>query len=378
LETVFKTRADWLPAFCTGLLSSILFILIGHTPIIRALGLALVAIGITLTLQRFGAILAVIAGMTLSFTPAFWSQTGGDTPPPIIIGWLLVMAVIVAAFMLWRGWKLAPSVGVSVVIFVAFFEELIGTPRSLRITTVVSAWLFYLLVDLLMAVSPRPGDAHSPPQPYHFWGLLMLLVVGMVNEPLFVLFIPGVGVGLGVTKPRLPTLYWFILIGIMMVGLRAFIIQYIHADWWLFPAGEAELSGVRVPYIMIDGWRQVSRWAYIGEFISGQFSLVGLLLSVVGLARLARWYPAVGVASLMTFAGYALFGLVYFGRDNLVLMLPLLMIQVIWITYAVYTLGDWLKKSAPRAKYAVGWLIAGVFALLPFALFLGVVAPQIK
>ena len=86
--------------------------------------------------------------------------------------------------------------------------------------------------------------------------------------------------------------------------------------------------------------------------IIGQFTAVGLALGVLGLARLARWYPPVGVVTMIAFATYAAFGLIYFGADSPVLLLPLLMIQLLWMTYAVYTFGQWLQKSVQPARCA--------------------------
>ncbi len=376
---ILKQKNVWLPGIITGLLSTLCFVLIGHTPIVRASGFALAIVGITLTLQRFGSILAIIAGMTLAFSPAFWSQTGGETTPPALISWLLVIAVMIVVLIVASGRKPSLGIGLGVVAFALFFWILVGTPRSLRITTIASAWLIYLMVDTLMIAHPRPGEVDSRSlQPYHFWGLLVLLGVSTVNEPLFVLLALPVGLALAAVKSHLPRLYWFIFMGIIAFGLRGFIIQYVDTGWWLFPAQEAESLGIRVPFIMADGWREASRWFYVVELISGQFSFAGLLLSIVGLARLSRWYPPIGGVTLVTFAVYALFGLVYFGRDNLVLLLPLLMIQMLWITYAIYALGEWLKKGAPHAKQGVGWLTAGAFALLPIMLLLRVLAQQSK
>lgn len=378
-EAVLINKNEWFPALLTGVISTILFVLVGQTPVIRALGLSLTVTGITLALQRFGAVLAIIAGLTLTLSPAFWSQTGGDTSPPDLVSWLLLIAISATAITIRMGWKPAPAFVIGGALFVVLFWVLIGTPRSLRITTAISAWLFYLLIDVLTSTNPHPDDSHSRlVNPSHFWGLLSLLVLGVINEPIFVLLIPAIGLGLAVARPALPRFYWFILAGISIIGLRGFVVQYVDTGWWLFSSQSAEAQGIRVPYIMADGWREASRWIYVTELITGQFSLVGLLLGVVGLTRLSRWYPAVGIVTLVAFAGYALFGLVYFGGDNQVLLLPLLMIQVIWITYAIYTLGEWLKKGLPRAKHVIAWITSGAFTLMPLALLLRVVAQQSK
>jgi hypothetical protein len=82
---------------------------------------------------------------------------------------------------------------------------------------------------------------------------------------------------------------------------------------------------------------------------------------------MARWYPPLGTTTLVAYGSYALFGLVYFGKDSTVLLLPMIVIHVIWMTYGIYTLGQWLQKSLANRSEA-SWLAAGAFTLLPLAL----------
>ena len=50
---------QWIAAFLVGALSLLAFIVLGHTPVIRALGMAAAISGVTLILQRFGLMFAV-------------------------------------------------------------------------------------------------------------------------------------------------------------------------------------------------------------------------------------------------------------------------------------------------------------------------------
>jgi hypothetical protein len=76
---------------------------------------------------------------------------------------------------------------------------------------------------------------------------------------------------------------------------------------------------------------------------------------------------------MVAYATYALFGLVYFGRDSAVLLLPLLMIQILWMTYAVYALGQWLQQTLHPANPVARWLAPAVFVLLPIALLIRII-----
>jgi hypothetical protein len=46
------------------------------------------------------------------------------------------------------------------------------------------------------------------------------------------------------------------------------------------------------------------------------------------------------------------------------------MIQVFWMTYAVYTFGQWLQKSTITPSRNARWLVTAAFTLLPLAMLL--------
>jgi hypothetical protein len=155
----------------------------------------------------------------------------------------------------------------------------------------------------------------------------------------------------------------------LVVGIRGVIVQYLDTGWWLYPAGQAEALGLRVPYVMADGWRHASRWLYLIDLLRNQFTEIGILLGILGLSRLSRWYPPVGIVTLVAFASYVLFGLVYFGKDSTTLLLPMFMILVVWMTYAIFALGQWIQKTMPP-NVATKWLATAVFMLVPLLLFI--------
>ncbi|NWG15543.1 MAG: hypothetical protein HXY41_02810 [Chloroflexi bacterium] len=365
-----ELAATWWPALAAGLLSTAAFVWLGQTPIIRALGLALAVLGVTMTLRRFGGGLAIIGSLALAFSPAFWSQTGGGAQPLATLILIILGLAVAGAFLLWLAGK-RPELGVAagMVLFVLLFWGLTGTPRSLRLTTLLTAWTLYLLVDALMIANPRPdAQASAPPGMRHTLGLLLLFALGVLNDPLFILMTPALALGLLMLKTRLPVWYWAALAGVLVIGLRGAALVYLDSDWWLFPARQAVEQGIQVPFVMADGWREGTRWVYVIDIIVRQFTAAGVLLGVLGLSRLARWFPPVGEATMLAYAAYALFGLTYFGKDSSVLLLPLLMIQIIWMTYAVYAFGQWLQKSSRPSR--LHWLAPAAFALLPLVLLL--------
>src|SRR5690606_34191913 len=140
-------------------------------------------------------------------------------------------------------------------------------------------------------------------------------------------------------------LYWLGLAAVLAYGIYGISQTYYSNFWWNYPVDQAMDLTIRVPFVIAGVWRDPERWIELMGLIVGQFTAVGLALGAVGLARLSRWHPPVGVVTMVAFGTYAVFGLIYFGADKPILLLPLLMIQLLWLTYAVYTFGQWLQKS---------------------------------
>lgn len=361
------TALYWLPGLTAGALAWAAFVVLGETPVIRASGLALVIVGITMTLRRSGALLAIIGGLALAFSPAFWSQTGGsgDLNLPLTLAVAAAAGLISMAVMRFsqRGF-LALVIGFAV--FAVLFWILLARVGSLRITTLSTAWLLYLLIDGLYLTNPHPDD---PPQenlkPWHTLGILILMGVGVWNAPLFILLAPAVVLGLAFMRVRLPLWYWLMLAFIIGLGIYGMADQYLSSTWWSYPAAQAHEQGLRVPFILSDGWHEASRWIMLVELVVSQFTILGVVLGILGLSRLARWYPPLGNVTMIAYALFALFGLVYFGNNSPVLLLPLLMIQIFWMTYAVYALGEWLQRSVNPPNRLLRWFAPALYIWLP-------------
>lgn len=370
-ETQRKTVANWLPAQAAGFVAWLAFLTAGDTPLIRATGLALVIVGLVLTLRPWGSLLSFVGGLALAFCPAFWAQTGGaasSSPATIVLG--LVAAMITVAVTIRISQRPYLALGLGLLFFAIIFWSQIGTPRSLRLTGLLTVWLLFLLVDALRASNPRPDE--NPPTPVdvqHYLGLLIILFAGVLNDPLFVLLLPAVAVGLWLSETPLPRWYWLALLIVSAIGLRGIAVAYIDADWWRFSSFEAQQSSLQVPYLIADGWRIGTRWVDLIELIVRQFTWAGAALSVLGLARMARWYPVLGVVTMAAHGFFAIFGLMYFGADREILLLPLYIVHIIWLTYAVHALGHWLAKSLQSSPMSARWLATAAYSILPLYLF---------
>jgi hypothetical protein len=336
--------AYWLPAILTGLIAGVAFIIIGQTPWLRAAALAIAVVGMALSLQHLGMIYAIGGGLLFAFSPAYWSQTGG---PPTVDAWLILLFIIVGAVvalaLLTYKRHLFNSIALGVTIFVGLYLVVGLTQKSLRLTTILAAWSLYMTVVALRQTNPRPEDPPAKPlSRRHINGVLLMLVLGVLNDPLITLYAPAVILGLWLSRANLPHWYWLLLGVVLAFGAVRIGQVYISPDWFWQPTTDQI-----VPYIIFDGWRDPERWLALTAFMAQQFSIVGLFLGVIGIARLARWYPTLGIVMLIAYSSYGVFGLVYFGADARILLLPMMMIQVFCITYAVYSLVQWLRQGLP-------------------------------
>lgn len=351
----------WGPALMAAGSAWFLLMTLGETPLARACGLSLAIFGVTASMRPMGFVASTAGGLTLALCPVFWSQTGGGAAEPttIVIAAALALFAMLASTLLLKRQDLGIGLGIGV--FVILFWSQIGTPQSLRLTGLVSAWLLYLLVDMIMLTNPRPGiKPAKSPKPWQPLGLLLLLAIGTVNDPLVVLFAPAILLALFLSYARLSVWYWLAMILTICAGLALLARSYI-----LTPT----------PVVTIWGWREAVRWIELGQLIIAQFSVLGIVLGVVGLARLARWYPPLGVVTMFAYAAFVAFGLVYLGRNREVLLLPLMIIQVMWMTYAVNTFGQWVNKSLENDAGLWIHIISALYFAAPAILLLNILNP---
>ena len=234
-----------------------------------------------------------------------------------------------------------------------------------------------MLTEMLILTDIRPDAVLlTGRQPYrrdHAPLILLVMVLGVANDPLFALWSPAVLLGVWLTRHKLHPLYWIALIGVALYGGVGIARTYIDPTWWATTADSVTALGRHIPFLVADGWREPARWFTLFDLVIRQFTPLGIVLGVIGLARLSRWHPPIGVVTMLAYGAYATFGLMYFGGDAATLLLPLLMIQLLWMTYAVYTLEQWAHKSLNRRHPLVLWFAPAAFTLLPLTLLLRII-----
>jgi hypothetical protein len=365
------------PPIISALVAFALFVWLGGTPVLRAAGMALAVAGVALTLRRMGGLLSISGGLALALSPALWSQTGGaqDYTPGSLV-FLLIGALALTALLVALSQRPYVVLVIALIAFALLFSSQVGLARSLRLNVIASAWLIYLLFNAIVMTNPRPDG--PPPAllgAQYRAGLMLILGIGVINDPLFVLFVPVVVLGLAMSKSYIPPWYWGIMVIVAVIGVRGIAIEYVNPQWWSADPIFVLETGWNVPYIVAEGWRAPIRWVELFGLIAAQFTLVGLLIGVFGLARMARWYPVLGVAMQVLWGLFFAFGLVYFGRDRDALLLPLFMTQVVLMTYAVYAFSQWLERArGPGEHRALRYAAAAVYGLLPLFMLIQIMA----
>lgn len=362
----------WLPALINGLIVWALFVYLGDTPLLRATGLALVIVGITLALRRMGSMIAIIGGLTLALSPAFWLQAGGRSgePATIVIALALsVASVVIAAVLSKRPYI---GLGIGVIVFAALFWSQIGTPRSIRLTGFIIGWLMFLLVDMLLLTNPRPEDAPvilrdgglktvdggMAARPYHIWGILLLITIGILNDPLLTLLMPAIILSLVLTKSKMRWWYWLAIGVVVGLGLRGLWLDYLLRQSYLINLGD---------------WYEGVEWIEMIALLIDQFTLFGVILSLLGLARFARWYPPLGIISMLGFAAYWIFGLTYNSFSREIALLPMYFIFVLWMSYAILALSEWAAKTTARNPRLGRYLVISAYAILPVSMLIRII-----
>ncbi len=359
IEDPIHTLQYWSPALITAAIAWFILLLLGDTPIVRASGLALGILGITATMRRMGYVASIGGGLTIAFCPIFWSQTGGGVSAPATITIAIGLAGLATIIMTVISGRYYIGIGLGIAAFVAIFWSQIGTPQSLRLTGFVTAWIVYLLVDMILLTNPRPdAKPPQPPKPYHTIGILFLFTIGALNDPLLTLLAPAILLSLFLSYAQLSRWYWMAIIASIMLGLVLLINTYIL---------------IEPPRINLLGWRQAMRWIDLGHLIIAQFSIFGVILSVIGLARLSRWYPPLGTITMIAYGAYFFFGLTFDGNFREVLLLPLLIIQVIWMTYAVNAFGQWVNNTMKSTSHTWTHLVSALYLILPAILLWNII-----
>ncbi len=247
-----------------------------------------------------GRLLAVLSALMLAFSPTFWSQAIGAE---------------------------------------------VYTLNALFVIIILGS-----LINALYRTDPRFGGQETM-RVHSIWALALAFGLGLTNHLTLVLLLPAALLAMWICHPRLTHREWGIAAGMFGLGLLVYL--YIPLRWPALHAGAgmplddfiAWVTGRRFGgALMWEYFSVPERWMTIFRLALDQFGVIGLALGLLGLARLARWFPGVGTVSLVAYGAYFAYALVYIIPDIGVFLIPMHIIQVIWIAYAVHAISEWAPK----------------------------------
>jgi hypothetical protein len=73
------------------------------------------------------------------------------------------------------------------------------------------------------------------------------------------------------------------------------------------------------------------------------------------------------------YGAYWIFGVVYDAPTRGLLLLPLFVIQVVWMTYAILALSEWASRTLPYHPKIGRYAVIVLYAVLPASMLLRII-----
>ncbi len=225
------------------------------------------------------------------------------------------------------------------------------------------------ILGVMLWLLMRP-DAPPRQQARMVAGLFLLVGLSFANHLTTVLLLPALALALVLVRPHLTWRQWGLSLALLAAGLLLY--AYIPLRWPALHGGQGMrwdefirwVTGQRFSgALQLNAWiADPGRWGIIWRLISTEYHWVGLTLAAFGLAALAiRKWQAVLVTALV-YAAYGFYTLNYLIPDINVYLIPMHLVQALWVVAGVCAVLERLPGYHLRAA-----LVSG-FALLPLAL----------
>jgi hypothetical protein len=207
----------------------------------------------------------------------------------------------------------------------------------------------------------------------------LVLGLALTHHLTSVILIPAALLTLLLARPQLPFKKWVTAFGCLLLGLTPWL--YIPLRWPALHNGAA--MGLSDWFGWIFGqrfggalnfslWSNPTRWGIVGRIGLDQFGVIGLLLALIGLIVLFKRNWRLALITLMLFAGYVFYGLVYNVPDVDVFIIPAFLMLAIWLGLALEALLS--RREVIRSNIMNGTLhtlrrpLVILLALLPLSL----------
>lgn len=201
--------------------------------------------------------------------------------------------------------------------------------------------------------------------------LFTLTGLSFANHLTTVLLLPALVLTLALTRPHLTWRQWGAAIGLLAAGLLLYV--YIPLRWPALHNGQtmslsefiAWVTGQRFGgALQLGAWlHDPNRWDILWRLITTEYHWMGLALAGFGLAALAFQNWRAALITVLVYAAYAFYGLNYLVPDISVFLIPLFLIQALWMGFGVHAV---LSRLPDRLRFLQATVLA-IFALLPMA-----------
>lgn len=206
--------------------------------------------------------------------------------------------------------------------------------------------------------------------------LFALIGLSLTNHLTTVLLLPSVIVALFLARPPLTRKQWLTAFGLLLAGLLLYL--YIPLRWPALHDGRLMrfdeffgwITGSRFQgALQLDAWlRDPERWRILGRLMLDQYGWLGILLSVLGVVLMAYRQWRAALVSGLAFVAVAFYGLNYYVPDVGVFVIPLFLIQALWMGYGIAVTIAWaFARFSLNTEEWVHAALITAFALLPLS-----------
>jgi hypothetical protein len=248
--------------------------------------------------------------------------------------------------------------------------------EAYALNALIAGSIIALIVNLLSESAP-PSTAASPARASQIVPMLSLLLgLGIAHHLTAVLLLPACGLAILIARPRLRIRAILLALGLFLAGLAFWL--YIPLRWPALHGGApmtpAEffdwISGARFGgALALGAWSDPGRWSIVARLLLDAFGLAGAALALIGVIGLAMRNSRAALITLVAFAAYTLYGVVYVVPDISVFLIPAYLIMAVWIGVGVAFCLDALtaRMGAPARQWTYALALAA-FVLMPVGL----------
>lgn len=189
------------------------------------------------------------------------------------------------------------------------------------------------------------------------WLCALAAVYGLsfTNHLTMALMAPAIALGVLSARPRLQRRDWLLVALCFLAPLALDL--YIPLRWPALHNGEWMSLGDFIAYItgqrfggamQLGLWREATRWRIVGGLMLDAFGPGGAALAALGLAWLVARKWRMALVTLVAWASYFAYGLVYNVPDVSVFIIPAHIIMAMWIGVAAAGLASGLTRLSQR------------------------------